>query len=266
MKKNGLKYVLVIAAIAALASCKKVIDLDLGNVSGQLVIEGNMTNVAGPQYVTLSRNVPFTNPNVYPAVSGATVFIADNLGNQYPMTEGPAGTYSIPNALGFSSRAYALTVTSGGKTYTAKSTMPAMVNLDSITDKANYFDAGSGRKVITVHFQDPAGIANQYRFVMHVNGVQVKSVFAYDDEFINGKYVDLDLEEDDIKIYPKDTVSVAMQCIDKPVYTYWYSLMQLQVNNPGGQVAPSNPPTNITPTTLGYFSAHTTQTVTLVVK
>ncbi|HEX3384933.1 MAG TPA: DUF4249 family protein, partial [Mucilaginibacter sp.] len=100
MKKNGLKYVLVIAAIAALASCKKVIDLDLGNVSGQLVIEGNMTNVAGPQYVTLSRNVPFTNPKVYPVVSGATVFIADNLGNQYPMTEGPAGTYSIPNALG----------------------------------------------------------------------------------------------------------------------------------------------------------------------
>ncbi|HEX3384292.1 MAG TPA: DUF4249 domain-containing protein, partial [Mucilaginibacter sp.] len=60
--------------------------------------------------------------------------------------------------------------------------------------------------------------------------------------------------------------SVEMQCIDKPIYTYWYSLMQLQVNNPGGQVAPSNPPTNISPTTLGYFSAHTTQTMTLVVK
>ena len=266
MKKNGLKYFLVFAAIAALASCKKVIDLNLGNVSNQLVIEGNITNIPGPQYVTLSRNVPFTSPNVYPAVTGATVTIADNRGNQYPMTEGPAGTYSIPNAFGFGSRTYTLTVNADGKTYTAKSTMPGTVVLDSITDKPNYFNAGSGRKVITVHFQDPAGIANQYRFIMHVNSVQVNSIFAFDDEFIDGKHVDLDLQQDDIKIYPKDTVTVEMQCIDKPVYTYWYSLAQQQFNNPGGQVAPSNPPTNITPATLGYFSAHTTQTLTLVVK
>ncbi|MBS1531907.1 MAG: DUF4249 domain-containing protein [Bacteroidetes bacterium] len=266
MKKNGLKYFLVIAAIAGLASCKKVIDLHLGNASGQLVIEGNMTNVPGPQYVMLSRNVPFTSPNVYPAVSGAAVSIADDRGNQYPMTEGSAGTYSVPNAFGFGSRTYTLTVNAGGKTYTATSTMPGTVNLDSITDKPSYFDAKSGQKIITVHFQDPANIPNQYRFVMHVNRVQVNSIFAFNDEFIDGKHVDLDLQENDIKIYPKDTVTVEMQCIDKPIYTYWYSLAQEQVNNPGGQVAPSNPPTNITPTTLGYFSAHTTQTLTLVVK
>jgi hypothetical protein len=94
----------------------------------------------------------------------------------------------------------------------------------------------------------------------------VKSVFAFDDEFINGKYVDLDLEENDIDIYPQDKVRVEMQCIDKPVYKYWYTLAQQQANNPGGQVAPANPPTNITPAILGYFSAHTTQSITIVVK
>jgi hypothetical protein len=31
-------------------------------------------------------------------------------------------------------------------------------------------------------------------------------------------------------------------------------------------VAPANPPASISPATLGYFSAHTTQTLTLVVK
>jgi len=266
MKKIGLKYFLIIATIASLASCKKVIDLNLGNVSGELVIEGNITNVPGPQYVTLSRNVPFTNPNVYPAVTGATVSIADDRGNNYPMTEGPAGTYSIPNAFGFGSRTYTLTVVADGKTYTAKSKMPGVTKLDSITDKPNYFNASSGEKLITVHFQDVAAIQNQYRFVMTVNKAQVNAVFAFDDEFIDGKYVDLDLQQNDIKIHAKDTVTVEMQCIDRPVYTYWFSLAQQQFNNPGGQVAPSNPPTNITPTTLGYFSAHTTQTLTLVVK
>jgi len=267
MKTTVIKYYfIVLIAAFMLSSCKKVINLDLGNVSGELVIEGNFTNVSGPQYVVLSRNVPFTSTNVYPPVTGATVTIADNRGNQYQLTEGPAGTYSINPAFGFGSRTYTLTVTTGGKTYTASSTMPGTVPLDSISAKPNYFNAGSGEKVITVHFQDTPGIPNQYRFVMYVNKVQVKSIFAYDDEFIDGKYVNLDLEQNDTKIYAKDTVTVEMQCIDKPIYTYWFTLSQQQANNPGGQVAPANPPTNITPTTLGYFSAHTTQTVTLVVK
>jgi hypothetical protein len=267
MKTTVTKYFffILIAAIA-LSSCKKVINLDLGNVSGELVIEGNMTNISGQQYVLLSRNVPFTSLNTYPPVSGANVTIADNLGNQYQLTEGPAGTYSVNPAFGVSNRTYTMTVTSGGKTYTAASTMPNVVRLDSITDKPNYFNAANGQKVVTVHFQDPPGIANQYRFVMYVNNVQVNSVFAFDDEFIDGKYVNLDLEENDINVYAKDTVKVEMQCIDRPIYTYWYTLSQQQANNPGGQVAPSNPPGNITPTTLGYFSAHTTQTLTLVVK
>src|SRR3569833_706335 len=264
--KNGLKYLLVFAVIAALPSCKKVIDLNLGNVSNQLVIEGNITNVPGPQFVMLSRNVPFTSPNIYPAVTGATVSIADNRGNNYLMAEGPAGTYSIPNAFGFGSRTYTLTVTTDGFFFSVFSFMPGVTALDSITDKPNYFEASTGQKLVTVHFQDPAGITNQYRFVMYVNNVQVNAVFAFDDEFIDGKYVDLDLQQNDIKIYPKDTVTVEMQCIDRPVYTYWFSLAQQQFNNPGGQVAPSNPPTNITPTTLGYFSAHTTQTLTLMVR
>src|ERR1700741_46640 len=88
-------YFLVLLAAFMFASCKKVINLDLGNVSGELVIEGNITNVPGPQYVILSRNVPFTSPNVYPPVTGATVTMADGRGNQYQLTEGPAGTYSI---------------------------------------------------------------------------------------------------------------------------------------------------------------------------
>jgi hypothetical protein len=57
-----------------------------------------------------------------------------------------------------------------------------------------------------------------------------------------------------------------MQCIDKPVYTYWFTLMQQGDNGPGGGVTPADPPSNITPTVLGYFSAHTTQSKTIVVK
>jgi hypothetical protein len=261
---NYAKYLpVILCAALATASCTKVIDLQLGNNTGELVIEGNITNVTGTQYVKLSTNVPFTNTNTYPAVSGALVTISDQKGNTYKFTEGPAGTYV--NALaGVAGNTYSMSVLSNGTTYTANSVMPAMVALDSITSKVSAFNVK--KRTITVHYQDPVGIVNQYRFVMYVNSVQVKSIFAYNDNFTDGRYVNNDLRENDIDIFPGDTVLVEMQCIDKPVYTYWYTLMSQQTNGPGGGVTPTNPPTNISPVTLGYFSAHTTQTKTIIAK
>jgi hypothetical protein len=82
----------------------------------------------------------------------------------------------------------------------------------------------------------------------------------------DGRYVSRNLRENDIDIYSGDTVTVEMQCIDKPIFTYWNTLDQQQSQGLQGAVAPANPPTNITPATLGYFSAHTTQSETIVVK
>jgi hypothetical protein len=247
----------------AFISCTKVIDLKLRDNSGQLVIEGNITNVTGPQYITLSQNVAFTSPNTYPPVAGATVYVTDKRG-KYVFAEQPQGTYSVVGLTGITGVTYKMTVVTNGITYTASSLMPARVNLDSITSKVNEFGSSNTRE-ITVHFLDPAGVANQYRFIMYVNGLQTNDIFVINDEFADGRYIDFDLIENDIKIHPGDVVTVEMQCIDKAVYTYWLTQMQQTEEGPGG-VAPSNPPTNITPASLGYFSAHTSQSLTLAVK
>jgi len=265
MKKLKLLATLI-ALLVVIMGCTKVIDLKLGNDSGKLVIEGNITNLDSPRYIKLSRNVPFTSTNTYPAVSGATVVVTDDKNNTYNFTEGPPGTYSCPAFEGNSGSTYKMTVVSGGTTYTASSTMPGMVPLDSITEKKADFNTNSNLREITVHYQDPSGIANQYRFIMWVNNVQVNTVFAYDDEFSDGRYVNGDLVENSNNIYAGDTVKVEMQCIDKPIYTYWFTLMEQGFGGPDGGVAPSNPPTNITPAVLGYFSAHTSQTIVLILK
>jgi hypothetical protein len=267
MKLTRLKYYtgLLLMAVVVL-SCKKVINLDLGNDSGKLVIEGNITDRVGQQYVKLSRNVPFTSTNTYPPVTGATVTIDNNQGRVAQFKEGPAGTYILDSAYATAGRTYTLSVTTGGQTYKASSTMPDDVVMDSITTSKNILDKKDNKRMMTVYFNDPAGVKNQYRFVMYVNGVQVKTIFAFDDQFIDGKYVTLDLQQNETDIFPGDTVRIEMQSIDRPVYTYWFTLEQQQGNNPGGAVAPSNPPTNITPATLGYFSAHTTQTLSIVAK
>lgn len=269
MKASHIKYYIITAIVAlAIASCTKVVDLKLGNNSGQLVIEANADDENGFQ-VKLSRNVPFTSTNNYPPVTGAKIIIQDNTQSYLVMQEMQPGTYGFPkifNFKGVSGRTYTLTVQIDGKTYTAVSTLPKQVLLDSVTANNSQFTSSDKQKGISVYFQDPATEVNQYRFIMTVNGVQVKNVFAFNDDFTNGRYVTIELLENDINVYAGDTVKVEMQCIDKNMYKYWFTLAQQEGNNPGGAVAPSNPPTNITPTTLGYFSAHTTQSLTLVVK
>lgn len=265
MKSYKFYIAALLITITAL-SCTKVIDLKLGNASGKLVIEANVTNVNGRQFIQLSQNVPFTSTNTYPPVTGATVSVSDNQGNTFPFTEGPAGSYYSSAFAGIAGNTYTMTVTSNGTTYTSSSVMPALVSLDSLTYKKNAFKSTDNLREITVHYQDPPGIANQYRFILSVNSVQVKDVFVLNDVFSDGRYVDFDLVENDTDIHPGDTATVEMQCIDKAVYTYWFALMQQQFNSPGGQVAPSNPPTNITPVCLGYFSAHTTQRETIIVR
>lgn len=253
-----------------MSACTKVIDLKLDDASGKLVIEGNLTNIVGPQTVKLTTNVPFTNTNTYPAVTGATVSIQGPTGESYPLVEGPAGTYTENSLTGISGSSYTLTVKSGGQTYTAGSTMPVQVTLDSLTDKDGSTEHTGGgtskiKKVITAHFHDPASIKNYYLFLMSVNGVAVQKIFAYDDNLTNGSNVGADLRQNDIDVYVGDTVEVQMLCIDKPIYTYWLALQQQQAHGPSGGTAPANPPTNISPATLGYFSAHTMQTKTIIV-
>jgi len=253
-----LKYPILAAAIILLAgsSCQKVIDLKLDSAATQIVIEGNITNVRGPQFVTVSQSVPFTNSNTFPPVSGAMVTITDNKGNIYKLIEGPAGTYVINNLLGKSGTTYTLTVQVNGNTYTASSNMPATVFFQPLSYTDDAFKKNS--KLITIHYQDPANTPNQYRFIMNVNGIQVKSIFDTDDTFTDGASVDIDLYQNDFKIKTGDNVTVEEQCIDRNVFNYWFSLSQQQDSGAGGGTTPSNPPSNLSNNALGYFSAHTT--------
>lgn len=266
MKILKMRLLFFVSLLLICVSCTRVIDLELGNQSGDLVIEANITNVQGPQTIKLSTNVPFTNTNVYPPVTGATVSVSDQAGNNYAFTEAPLGTYSISNMAGVAGNTYTMHISTNNKTYTATSVMPSVVALDTVTAENNDVNSSNNKKKITVHYHDPVGIVNQYNFLLYVNKVQVKAVFANNDQFTNGNDVTYDLLQNDIDIYPGDTVTVEMQCVDLPIYTYWYTLMQQGKNGAQSGVAPSNPPTNITPASLGYFSAHTTQSKTIVVK
>jgi len=266
MKYLKFRYgiILWVMILVAGASCQKVIDLKLNNAAAQMVIEANVIDQYGPQFITLSQSVPFTNKNTFPPVRGASIVVTDSSGKQFNFTETEPGLYSSVPFRGIYGHTYTMTVKSGGLTYTAQSTMPFPVSLDSVTAKIDAFD-NKNRRTIQVNYQDPQDVANYYRFVLYVNQQEVDDVFVNDDSFSNGRYVQLELFEASNDVLAGDTATVEMQCIDKNVYKYWFSLSQQQANGPGGAVTPSNPPSNINNNALGYFSAHTTQTKSIIV-
>lgn len=266
MQQIKFKYTIILAAITliAITSCQKVINIKLDNAAPQIVIEGNLTDVLGPQFVTITKSVPFTSSNIFPPVTGAVVTITDSIGDVYNLAEGPAGIYATDPLKGLYGVTYKLTVQTGGKTYTASSTMPYPVPLDSLTDKKQIL-SNNDLYTITVNYQDPPKVTNQYLFVLYVNSQQAGTIFTNDDSFTNGRYVREDLFETGSDIHLKDTASVEMECIDEGIYKYWFSLSQQQNNGPGGGITPSNPPSNFNNNALGYFSAHTTETMSIIV-
>lgn len=272
MLKYNIYIFLLFVSVFGLSSCQKVIDVKLDTSANQVVIEGTITNQLGQQTIKISQSVPYTNTNTYPAVTGAKVTVTDDAGHSWTFAETQPGSYTFGPLKAETGHKYTMKAVVNNTTYNASSTMPAFVNLDSLSIKIISF-GGSDRKAVEVHYKDPADQVNQYRWVMNVNGVQTKVVYADNDRFTNGNdvtnvlFYDDDKDSgDNKKLETGDKVDIEMQCIDKDVYNYWFTLSQQSQNGPGGGVTPGNPPSNIDNKALGYFSAQTTQIKSFIVK
>lgn len=264
MKKVQLFLPVFIFCIISLnLSCKKILDLDLDNAQPQLVIEGNITNIQGLQTVKITRTVPFDAQNNFPAVSDARVVMKDSEGHVVVFQESDPGIYTAQNISGKVGITYTLTVNVDEKEYSASSTMPASVKLDSLSATERTFGDES-RKIIAVNFADPINTKNFYLFKMTLNNKKVGQIFSDSDFFSDGKYVKRDLfltGVEDLEIKSGDRVLVEMQCIEEPIYLYWRTLEQQYASgNPNDVTTPANPPNNWNNRALGYFSVHTTET------
>jgi hypothetical protein len=253
----------IVAFAMLLLSCKKVIQIDFNNSGNLLVIEGNVVNTTSTQTVKISKSVNITDLSNFPAVSGATVTITSE-GRVYTLREQTPGIYLTSSLRGQPTKNYQLNVVADGKTYTASSTMPAQVKLDSLNLNITTI-VNKDYQSAMAYYTDPATIANYYRFILTVDGVVSKNYFVYDDNLTNGRVVNRDLRDNDLNLVTGDVVNVQMQCVDKNVYQYWNGLSQNESRG-GASTTPANPESNISNGALGYFSAHTVQDKQFVVR
>jgi hypothetical protein len=265
---QSLQIVLVIFSLFLFTSCEKVIQLDLNGAEKKYVIEAVITDQPGTARVLITETKDFDQDNNFPGIGGAAVSISENGGPVTIIHETSSGIYEDPLFVGSTGKTYTLSVTIGSKNFSATSSMQQKVNLDTIftTDEILFADI---RKIVNAVYREPAGRGNNYRFIQYVNGLKEDQVLIQNDDYTDGRTVTSKLfyfaDEDDNRIIQSgDTVKVDMLCIDPAIYRYWFSLDRSSIGG-SGQATPSNPVTNMQGGALGYFSAHTLQTKTMIV-
>jgi ribosomal protein L21E len=177
MKNPYINCLFAIALLIA-ASCTKVIDLDLPQTDVRLVVEGIISNDAGPYLVKLTRTQKYS--FVYDSASiiyekGAMVIISDNAGSIDTMKEISTGIFQTHTGKisGQVGRSYHVDIfTSDGKHYKSQpEIMLAAPKIDSIYFDRDYSDVSSTdpnayRYNVYIDLHEPAGELNYYMFVI----------------------------------------------------------------------------------------------------
>jgi len=248
-------WLFAIGCLTFVISCQKVINIDLNSASPAIVIVGNVNDQPGPYTVTLNQTVNFSDPNTFPAISGAFITISDNAGTTDTLTETAPGVYHTKKIIGVAGRTYNLTVEVNGQIYTSSSTMPQAVPFDTliVIQQNGFRDTNLYPQA---QFQDPVAVSNYYRFIETRNDTLQTRIFTIDDQFSNGRYIDYTLRSD-TGLAIGDSVKVEMQCIDQGAYQYFSTFRE--ASGSSVNVTPSNPVSNISNNALGYFSAHTSR-------
>jgi hypothetical protein len=257
------KIIFILLPLAVFVSCTKTITPALNIASTRLVIQGAISDTAGPYHVSVLNSVGFYANNSYPGVSGASITITDSVsGLRDVLTETTTGYYITHSLVqGIYGHTYILNVSLNGKTYTSSSTMPQPVALDSIT-----FDNSTKNTIrAQANYQDPKGIVNFYKYSLVINGVFDKRFQIFEDRLSDGRYIQDKIDADTSEIKHNDLVQLSLVGIDKNVYTYLREAEGIAYNN-SNLAAPATPTSNISGGCLGYFSAQTVSSKKKVVK
>jgi len=245
----------------AFSACKKVISVNLNSSNPRYVIQGNVTDQPGPYVVSIIKTINFDQDNVFPTVSGAIVVITDVTANQVDtLSETTPGNYSTHTITGVSGHTYHLYVNAANNIFTASSTMPMLVTLDSLYIQPSPF--GKNLQLVPV-YTDPALVGvnyHYYHFMEFKNDTESSNVIVRNDVLINGQTIKQPIGG--AELIPGDSVALYMECIDSGIYVYYSTLNQTNNQN---SATPTNPLTNLTGGALGYFSAHTSSMKSLIV-
>lgn len=246
----------------ALFSCSDVITLELDKTDPVIVIEGVITDQGGAPYVALTKSTNFYRPNEFEKISNAEVILKDDAGNSAIMSEVMAGLYTTSAIQGIPGRTYYLTVRAEGKEYTAESTMPQPMELDSVTYGLEEHGFGHYDYEVTCWFQDRPNVKDYARLKVYEKGIQNEMFYLYDDRLTDGEQINYTLWG--LEVGYGAEYKIEFITFEKEMYEYFSMLSIVSIYNDNQQgfslMQPGNPISNISGGALGYFGAMSVRT------
>ncbi len=236
-------------------SCQDEIDIELGEGNTLLVVDGWITDQAGPHIITLSTTAPYFNNSPVPKVQHADVSITDTEGHITKLTEKEPGKYVTPASFkGKVGYTYTLHIRVNGDQYQAQTEIRRPAVIDSLSQK--YREASMNWQegyYVLYNGRDHAGLGDFFRFKLYVNDTlqnKPENLLISTDRFYDGKYLhDVELHRKPLR--KGDHVRVESWSITEDAYLYYIEMLA-QIKN-GGLFAnvPANVKTNITSASTG---------------
>jgi hypothetical protein len=267
MVLKSLVSIMVIGLV--FCSCDEPYILDSNQGGTHIIIEGQVTNVPGRQYVKISRSSGFYDTGNSPRVTDATVTVSDDGGTQYTFINNPrehadsAGYYMpVPNFTGEIGRTYSLSATVDGEIYEAEDRLFNVTAIDSLSyridedEREDPEDFGKFYEVL-IYAKEPQNTTDYYLFKFYRNdSLKVddeNQIYFADDETLGEN---IDGISSPIFFAPGDRARIEIYSLSRSAFVF-YSDLQSLLNSDGGLFSqpPSNSRNNISNGALGYFQA-----------
>ncbi len=261
------KLILLFVLLCGMYSCTQVITIDLNSTAPKLVVEGTVTNHPGPDTISLSMTTNYFAPVGVNPLAGAAVYISDNAGNFDTLRQISPGKYLTHTTVGVIGRTYYLTVAANGQKYTAFSTMPDTVGIDSMSSAERvprFGSSGLPSFSITCSFTDPAFAGHYYGFRLYHNGILLDNIIdnrVIDDKLIVGTAQHVKFRNSALLV--GDSVRVDLVCMDKAGYDFFNTLKETLTSGSPFSAPPANPITNLSNGAIGYFGAQSYKSKTI---
>ncbi len=275
--KNFWTKIFVILSSAVTVGCSEPFEIPLSNDNIKPVVDGWIFDTDAPHLLLLSRTSEFGSNQFVPITGiNAVITEVDPMGNitlQETLTE-----VSIEDVIeaayisqninpGKPGYTYKLDFEYNEKLYSAQSTMPQKVFLDTLNFEfrpGNTFQTEGFFPYIT--FQDPPGVNNFYlinvfrndSLFFSANDIRIQSDLLFDGLYRKNRI--------GVRLRPGDTFRVDFICITRETFTFLSELTD-QATGAGTifDTPPANIQGNISNNGIGLFSAATidTKTITL---
>ncbi len=262
-------YLVAFLALGLLTSCEDVIDLKTETGPAQLVVDGWITDQAGPQAIRLTLSAAYFNNSPATPVTGAEVTVTDDAGTTFPfryITEKKIYQWTPPQdsvKLARIGRTYTLTIRYEGEEYIAINQIKRVPTIDSLAYKNEKFpikppEGPQEGYVAEFYARDFLGIGDTYWIKPlkggKLNGTEAGAIsLAFDGAFSPGSPSDGLIFIQPLRqsittnglFSAGDTAGVELHSITPETFYFLLQVRQESANGGIFAVPPANIPTNI---------------------